>query len=91
VAAEEAKTAYDDLLNTKSKYSDTQDALKKLTKGTREWRAALLEANQQVLEIQEKYSHLGITAETGENGLLTLSEDSWAKIEEHLLQISQAN
>lgn len=90
-AAEEAKTAYEDLLNTKNKYSNTQDTLKKLTKGTREWRAALLEANQQVLEIQEKYSHLGITAETGENGLLTLSEDSWAKIEEHLLQISQAN
>jgi hypothetical protein len=44
-AAEEAKKAYDALLNDKGNYSDLQSSLEQLTKGTNEWKAALVEAN----------------------------------------------
>jgi hypothetical protein len=46
-----------------------------LTKGTDEWRAALIEINSQVISLLEKYPDL--QSVVGENGQLTITEESW--------------
>ena len=75
-AAEQAKAAYDDLLSGQSKYNELQETLDSLTYGTDAWTQALLEANQQVLELLSTYPALAQYIQTGENGRLTFSEDS---------------
>jgi hypothetical protein len=44
-AAQDAKKAYDELLEEHDGYNETQKALKELTYGTQEWKNALIEAN----------------------------------------------
>lgn len=70
-AANEAKSAYDNLLSGQEKYNELQNKLEGLTKGTKEWEQALFEANQQVLELLQNYEGLKVT--TGENGKLEIT------------------
>ena len=100
-AAESAKTAYDDLLSAKDDYSEIQKSLENLTKGTDEWKQALLEANSQVLELLNTYPELAQYISKGKFGQLTISQEGWEKILEKQyqgvvnsqanVQISQAN
>lgn len=76
-AAKEAKQAYDDLLSSKSKYTETQEALQKLVAGTDEWRQSLFSANQQVLDLISQYSILQDHLTIGENGVLSIDEVGW--------------
>lgn len=76
-AAKEAKQAYDDLLSSKSKYTETQEALKKLVAGTDEWRQSLFSANQQVLDLISHYPMLQDFLTIGENGVLSIDEVGW--------------
>lgn len=76
-AAKEAKQAYDDLLSSKSKYTETQEALKKLVAGTDEWRQSLFSANQQVLDLISQYPMLQDFLTIGENGVLSIDEVGW--------------
>ena len=76
-AAKEAKQAYDDLLSSKSKYTETQEALKKLVAGTDEWRQSLFSANQQVLDLISQYPMLQDFLTIGENGVLSIDEMGW--------------
>lgn len=76
-AVKEAKQAYDDLLSSKSKYTETQEALKKLVAGTDEWRQSLFSANQQVLDLISQYSILQDHLTIGENGVLSIDEVGW--------------
>lgn len=71
-AAESAKTAYDDLLNARSEYSELQATLDGLTKGTNEWKQALIEANAQVLELLSTYPKLIDFIRRGEDGQLII-------------------
>lgn len=84
-AAEEAKAAYDDLLAGKSEYNETQEKLKKLTEGTVEFKEALLEANQYVLDLLEKFPNLKIYR--GEFGQLTIS--NYDEILQNQLEVSE--
>lgn len=76
-AAESAKTAYDDLLSARSEYSDLQVTLDGLTKGTNEWKQALIEANAQVLELLSTYPELAKFISRGEDGQLTISDEGF--------------
>ena len=79
-AAEEAKSAYEDLLSNKSDYDETQKALEELTYGTQEWKQALIEANQQVLELLRTYPELAQYLSKGKYGQLTISDKGWDDI-----------
>ena len=75
--AQEAKEAYDDLLSDRSAYNELQKALDDLTYGTKEWKEALIEANDQVLRLLETYPELVSYLERSENGQLTISDEGW--------------
>ena len=79
-AAEEAKEVYDKLLSDKTKYDELQTALDKLTYGTKEWKQALVDANQQVLELLQTYPELAAYMGRGENGQLIIQDQGWDKI-----------
>ena len=87
--AEQASQAYDDLLSAKSGYDELISQLEGLTKGTIEYKNALYEANQQVLELAKNYKDLEYTYDS-ETGLLKISEESWNKIQERELNRKQS-
>ena len=74
-AAEDAQAAYEDVISAFDSYYTAQDALEKLTVGTLEWKEALIEVNQQVLDLISKYPELAQYVTTGENGELTISQE----------------
>lgn len=63
-AYNEAAQAYEDMKNTISDYKSATDALEKLTKGTEEYKDALIEANNAAMQLIE-------------NGNLSASDYSW--------------
>ena len=79
-SAEKAKEAYDNLLNDKEKYSELQNTLDNLVKGTLEWKEALIEANQQVLNLLTTYPELAKHLQTGENGQIIIAEEGFEEI-----------
>jgi hypothetical protein len=48
---EKAKAAYQDLIETISKYKEAKEAISKLTEGTKEWKNQVREINELVLEL----------------------------------------
>lgn len=48
-----------------------------LTKGTREWKQALVENNQEVLELLNTYPELADHVIKGEDGELSISQEGW--------------
>ena len=92
-AAESAKTAYDDLLSARSEYSELQATLDGLTKGTNEWKQALIEANAQVLELLSTYPELVEFIRRGEDGQLIILDkgfDSLIEKQQASMQRAQA-
>ena len=85
-AANEAKTAYEDLLSSKEEYEGFQNALEDLTYGTLEWKKALVDANQQVLELLKTYPVLAKYISEDNQGALTISEEGWNEILETQMQ-----
>ena len=78
-AANAASEAYDNLMSSFDEYDNAQETLQELTKNTQEWKQALLEANQQVLEMLETYPELVKYIERGEYGQLTITEEGRQK------------
>lgn len=78
-AVNAASEAYDNLMSSFDEYDNTQETLQELTKNTQEWKQALLEANQQVLEMLETYPELAKYIERGEYGQLTITEEGRQK------------
>ena len=78
--AQDAKKAYEDLLSDKSAYNELQQTLEDLTYGTKEWKEALIEANEQVLHLLETYPELVSYLERSENGQLSISDEGWDKV-----------
>ena len=74
-AAEQAEQAYDDLMSSFESYDEAQETLSGLTKGTEEWREALIEANNQVLKMIQTYPELAKYIKRGENGELTINQE----------------
>ena len=71
----ELKDAYDELKSSLEDYQAAQNAIDQLTIGTQEWRDALADANQQVLELLSTYPELAKYLKTDNNGRLTLSQE----------------
>lgn len=83
-AADDAKEAYEKLGETWKQLDEKNEALENATKGTREWRDALKEANDVVLQLMNSYGGM-VEITRGENGALTISnrkelDDRMAKI-----------
>lgn len=75
--AEGATQAYDDLLSKKSEFDKLTTSLETLTQGTLEWRKALSEANNEVINLQKEFPELEVSVDkaTGQ-----LKIDNWADI-----------
>lgn len=71
---EELKKSYDDLKKSIEDYQAAANALDKLKVGTKEWKDAVVELNQQVLDLINNYPDL-MKYVTNENGVLKISEE----------------
>lgn len=60
-----------------------------LAKGTTEWKQKLIEVNQQVLSLIEKYPELAKYLSTGEGGVLEINEAGWNAQQEKLVEVAQ--
>jgi septal ring factor EnvC (AmiA/AmiB activator) len=72
-AADDAKGKFDDLKSSFEELDEHKKTLKDLTKGTREWREALVKNNQAVLDLVNTYPELAQYMSRDENGALTIS------------------
>lgn len=81
------KQAYDDLVSGNENYRNSLKQLDELTKGTTEYRMALMEANQQAFELMEKYE--GLTGHY-EGEQFVIDESSYQKVLEEQAQAYQA-
>jgi len=81
-SADSAKQSYDALLSSQEEYTGLQDTLENLTKGTNEWKQALIDANGQVLQLLSTYPQLAQYISRGENGQLTISDEGWDAVVE---------
>lgn len=76
-AATNAKESFENLLSMGDKYSNTQNALKKLVKGTDEYRKAILDANDAVLQLVQNHPELQGAVQTSEDGVLTIEKEKY--------------
>lgn len=86
IAANAAKDAYEDLLSSKEEFTQLQDTLEDLTYGTLEWKKALVDANQQVLELLKTYPTLAQYITKNDQGILSISEEGWNSLLEIKMQ-----
>ena len=75
--AEAAQQAYSELLDKQKQYDDAISALDDLTVGTKEWKQALLEANNIVLELLSNYPELAQFLTRDENGAPVIAEEGF--------------
>lgn len=75
--AEGASQAYDDLLSKKSEFDKLTTSLETLTQGTLEWRKALAETNNEVINLQKEFPELEVSVDKA-NGQLKI--DNWGDV-----------
>lgn len=73
----EAKSNLDDLTSSKTDLDTLNEELDNLAVGTQEWRDKLVEVNQQVLDLINKYPQLAQYLETGSNGQMQLNAEDY--------------
>jgi hypothetical protein len=73
----EAKSNLDDLTSSKTDLDTLNEELDSLAVGTQEWRDKLVEVNQQVLDLINKYPQLAQYLETGSNGQMQLNAEGY--------------
>lgn len=74
-AAEEAAESFNTLKESLDGLAEKYKSLEDLTRGTREWRQALIETNNAVLDLIEKYPELASLV-ANKDGVLTIEIDS---------------
>ena len=84
-AADEAAQSYQELADKKTALEELTTKMESLTKGTLEWKQALIESNNEVLSLQQKYSNLQV--ETDEDGKLIIK--NWNEILEKQYEASK--
>lgn len=84
-AANEATEAYNDLRNSLDSIGDKYENIEKMTRGTQEWRDAVLEVNNEVLKLSEKYKDLEFTQE---NGVLKIANEKEVKDKQYQYSIN---
>ena len=88
-AANQAKEAYDQLFSDKESYDELQSSLDEAVKGTLEWKQALAEVNQQVLDLVNTYPQLTQYISEGANGQLQIEDKGWEELINTRLQQTQ--
>ncbi len=81
-ALDDLKKSYDELKQSIEDYHDAQNAIDDLIVGTQEWKDAIKESNQQVIELLNKYSELAKYVSVGVGGRLTISEEGFEAIQD---------
>ena len=76
-AADEAKTRIEAIGEARSELESLQDTFSNLVVGSQEWKQALVENNQQVLELLNTYPQLAEYMTRGKFGELTISDAGW--------------
>lgn len=89
-AAEDAKAKYDDLVSSLDELDGKAEALEDLEVGTIEWREAIVDANQSLIDLLSTYGMLSEqNFTTDENGLMTITDEAREQLLEQQLKASQ--
>ena len=75
-AVEKASQAYDELSNKKTTLEELNTKMSSLTKGTLEWKQALAQVNNEIINLQSQYSNLQVSVD--ENGKLSIT--NWEEV-----------
>lgn len=81
-ALADTKAAYEDLKQTIEDYKGAKDALSELTKGTTEWKEAVMDINTQALELLNTYPELAKYM-SKVDGVITFSDEGFDQILEN--------
>ena len=76
-AADEAKKKLDDMAAAKDELRELGNAFDGLVKGSQEWKEALIENNQKVLDLLNTYPQLAAYVEKGLHGELTITDEGF--------------
>ena len=87
-AAQTLKEEYENLKNSIDKLKNAEDVLKGLTKGTVEWKEAVMEVNDQVLALIDKYPEL-MQYLNSSDGVLSIDEEGLDKLLDLQMQRAQ--
>jgi methyl-accepting chemotaxis protein len=79
-AADEAKEKLEDMAASRKELEELGDTFNGLVKGSREWKKALIENNQKVLDLLNTYPELAKYVSKGLNGEMTISDEGWDTI-----------
>ena len=92
-AAEEVKQAYDDLQDSLENLETGLDKIDGLTRGTLEWREAIIESNQNLIDLLSTYRMLNSANFTvDEDGIMRLAEGVEKQLNEAAINaLEQAN
>lgn len=89
-AAEDAKAKYDDLVSSLDELDGKAEALEDLEVGTVEWKEAIVDANQSLIDLLSTYGMLSEqNFTTDENGLMTITDEAREQLLEQQLKASQ--
>jgi hypothetical protein len=83
-AYNEASSAYKNFKSEMSAFTEAEKSLQQLTSGTQEWRDALVEVNQQALQMLETYPELIAYMDTSK-GYMTFSEEGFKAVSENMI------
>ena len=81
-AFDNLKTSTEELKNSINDIRNSDDLFKGLVVGTTEWNLALVEANQQILDLIKKYPMLQKYMTTDVNGRMSISEAGFKAVQE---------
>lgn len=78
--ADRAKEEIDKITEAKNGLDELRKSFEGLTVGTSEWKKALIDSNQQILELINKYPELSYHITKGEYGQLDIKDEGWDKL-----------
>ena len=91
-AAQNAKSAYEELLATINRYDSAKESLEGLAKGTEEYTEALMEANAAARELIDTYELTSDQFHVDENGLIQIDENALqTKKDEHRERVEKTS
>lgn len=85
----ETQEKLDSISENKEGLTTLYEELENLAEGTLDWKQKLIEVNQQVLDLIEKYPELAKYLTVGENGLFNIDERGWKATQENLVETVQ--
>lgn len=89
-AAHNVSSAYEEMQTNISSYNSAIDSLNELEEGTNEWKQALIDVNEQVLQLLELYPQLAQYV-SSDNGQLRISQEGLdALLEEQSQAVAEA-